>query len=115
MVSIFICRYKDVVWGLKSAATRLFVQMFNQAGIKGNIKGPHLWPLLEKSRGDRRISLIMTSSNGNIFRVTGHLCGEFTGHKRPVMRKALSCDDGLMSKVDMALTPKYISHKKARF
>ena len=22
----------------------------------------------------------MTSSNGNIFRVTGHLCGEFTGH-----------------------------------
>ena len=23
--------------------------------------------------------IIMTSSNGNIFRVTGHLCGEFTG------------------------------------
>ena len=23
----------------------------------------------------------MTSSNGNIFRVTGHLCGEFTGHQ----------------------------------
>ena len=30
-----------------------------------------------------------TSSNGNIFRVTGHLCGEFTGEfptQRPVMR-----------------------------
>ena len=26
----------------------------------------------------------MTSSNGNIFRVTGHLCGEFTGY--PVTR-----------------------------
>ena len=25
--------------------------------------------------------LMMTSSNGNIFRVTGHLCGEFTGHR----------------------------------
>ena len=25
------------------------------------------------------LSDIMTSSNGNIFRVTGHLCGEFTG------------------------------------
>ena len=25
------------------------------------------------------IKLMMTSSNGNIFRVTGHLCGEFTG------------------------------------
>ena len=24
---------------------------------------------------------MMTSSNGNIFRVTGHLCREFTGHK----------------------------------
>ena len=22
---------------------------------------------------------MMTSSNGNIFRITGHLCGEFTG------------------------------------
>ena len=33
----------------------------------------------------------MTSSNGNIFRVTGHLCGEFTGPRwippqRPVTR-----------------------------
>ena len=26
-------------------------------------------------------SNMMTSSNGNIFRVTGHLCGEFTGHR----------------------------------
>ena len=25
------------------------------------------------------IHIMMTSSNGNIFRVTGHLCGEFTG------------------------------------
>ena len=34
---------------------------------------------------------MMTSSNGIIFRVTGHLCGEFTGPgelptQRPVMR-----------------------------
>ena len=26
---------------------------------------------------------MMTSSNGNIFRVTGHLCREFTGHRSP--------------------------------
>ena len=25
--------------------------------------------------------IMVTSSNGNIFRVTGHLCGEFTGHR----------------------------------
>ena len=27
-----------------------------------------------------QMAYIMTSSNGNILRVTGHLCGEFTGH-----------------------------------
>ena len=32
--------------------------------------------------------LMMTSSNGNIFRVTGHLCGEFTGHRRILHTKA---------------------------
>ena len=26
-------------------------------------------------------SPMVTSSNGNIFRITGHLCGEFTGHR----------------------------------
>ena len=33
----------------------------------------------------RMPSFMMMSSNGNIFRVTGHLCGEFTGD-RPVTR-----------------------------
>ena len=31
--------------------------------------------------GDMETQLMMTSSNGNIFRVTGLLCGEFTGHR----------------------------------
>ena len=30
----------------------------------------------------------MTPSNGSIFRVTGHLCGEFTGHRWIPRRKA---------------------------
>ena len=29
----------------------------------------------------RPVQFMMTSSNGNIFRVTGPLCGEFTGHR----------------------------------
>ena len=38
-----------------------------------------------------RVKIMMTSSNGNIFRVTGPLCGEFTGPgefptQRPVTR-----------------------------
>ena len=41
------------------------------------------------------IYIMMTSSNGNIFRVTGHFCGEFTGPRwipaqRPVMRSLMS-------------------------
>ena len=40
--------------------------------------------------GSFRRGSMMTSSNGNFFRVTGHLCGEFTGPgefpaQRPVM------------------------------
>ena len=35
---------------------------------------------------------MMTSSNGNIFRVTGHLCGEFTGHRwRGALMFSLIC------------------------
>ena len=37
------------------------------------------WPFL---------GLMMTSSNGNIFRVTGPLCGEFTGHRWIPLTKA---------------------------
>ena len=32
-----------------------------------------------KLEHSRRNKFMVTSSNGNIFRVTGHLCGEFTG------------------------------------
>ena len=36
--------------------------------------------------------LIMTSSNGNIFRVTGPLCGEYTGHRWIPLTKASDAD-----------------------
>ena len=44
----------------------------------------------------------MTQSNGNIFRVTGPLCGEFTGHRwiptqRPVTRTCINWDSQLKS------------------
>ena len=35
---------------------------------------------------------MMTSSNGNIFRVTGHLCGEFTGPRRIPSTKATDAE-----------------------
>ena len=39
----------------------------------------HMWVILQKPKWMSII--IMTSSNGNIFRVTGPLCGVFTGHR----------------------------------
>ena len=39
-------------------------------------------------RGHNDHGCMMTSSNGNIFRVTGPLCGEFTGHRWIPLTKA---------------------------
>ena len=39
---------------------------------------------LRRHRAHYDVIVMMTSSNGNIFRVTGPLCGEFTGHRSPV-------------------------------
>ena len=36
-----------------------------------------------------KLNTMMTSSKGNLFRVTGHLCGEFTGHHKGQWRRAL--------------------------
>ena len=39
-----------------------------------------------------KIPNMMTSSYGNIFRVTGPLCGEFTGHQWIPLTKASDAD-----------------------
>ena len=41
-----------------------------------------LWPRYAHKGRRTRPPLILTSSNGNIFHVTGPLCGEFTGDRR---------------------------------
>ena len=58
----------------------------NDRGISFNVVGNESWSrsLLSRSVQIGRV-VMMTSSNGNIFRVTGPLCGEFPT-KRPVTR-----------------------------
>ena len=63
---------------------RVFVQKFIQANIKEIIKGLNYCPLWGDCTGDRGSPLTKRGVhddviNGNIFPVTGHLCGEFTG------------------------------------
>ena len=45
-------------------------------GCQEHKKGRESW-----QHGKSRVSVMMTSWNGNIFCVTGHLCGECTGHQ----------------------------------
>ena len=53
-----------------------FLSRYGQMTLKVNANDP--------------IFNMMTSSNGNIFRVSGHFCGEFTGHRWIPRTKA--CD-----------------------
>ena len=51
----------------------------------------HKCDITTTSISSQPMQIMMTSSNGNIFRVTGHLCGEFTGPRwiptqRPLAR-----------------------------
>ena len=47
-----------------------------------NLKKDHGIKLLQLSLMMTNFTYdMMTSSNGNIFRITGHLCGEITGHQ----------------------------------
>ena len=53
-----------------------------------------LFAYLSTTIGELPAKNMMTSSNGNIFRVTGHWCGEFTSHRwiprqRPVTRSLM--------------------------
>ena len=71
-VSVSVCMIKFLLW-----------LRHHQSTIHFNAK---CFKLLSKS-----ISFannMMTSSNGNIFRVTGPLCGEFTGHRWIPLTKA---------------------------
>ena len=49
----------------------------------------HAWNTVKTPQSMRSLCMMM-SSNGNIFRVTGHLCGEITGPRRLPRTKA--CD-----------------------
>ena len=54
----------------------------------------HVYLELKSNCGNAgRYFVTMTSSNGNIFRVTGHLCEEFTGHRW--IPRAKASDAGL--------------------
>ena len=51
---------------------------------------PSQWSHFDASPGTNRLQDMMTSSSGNIFRVTSPLCGEFTGDQWIIHTKA-SC------------------------
>ena len=54
---------------------------------------------------------MMTSSNGNIFRVTGHLCGEFTGDRW--IPRAKASDLELMFRLICARMNGWVNNREA--
>ena len=56
------------------------------------VNSPHKWPVTRKMLGEADVAqtdpCMMMSSNGSIFRVTGLLWGEFTGHRWIPLTKA---------------------------
>ena len=55
--------------------------------------------------------VMMTSSNGNIFRVTGHLCGEFTGPRW--IPRAKASDAELWCFFDLRLNNGWVNNREA--
>ena len=54
----------------------------------GSLWPSPLWWMTSWTGSIRTGNTMMTSSDGSIFRVTGHLCEEFTGTQKPVTRSS---------------------------
>ena len=73
-------------------STLQFLMVLNvPAPFVAGTRFQHINKVIQRTRHITHI--MMTSSNGNIFRVTGPLCGEFTGHRWIPLTKA--SDTGL--------------------
>ena len=59
---------------LKSRASRLFTQLFDQAQIKEDIKAPRHWPLWGEFTGDRWISRTKGQWRGKCFHLMTSSC-----------------------------------------
>ena len=79
---------------------------FELALIPAQSNGSKVRPL----RLSWMVVCIMTSSNGNIFRVTGPLCGEFTGHRWIPQTKA---SDALVSSLICAWINGWVNNREA--
>ena len=69
-----------VVVGVRTSATTMMTQVgLRKSGVTHCYAFLVHKPSLGGNDGGCYDQFMMTSSNGNIFRVTGHVCGEFTG------------------------------------
>ena len=86
-----VCNWQPFCFGLKGFHCTVYfmrVQCMYRLPMPFNSDACQTLPWIS-SQGPRRFSLAMvTSSNGNIFHVTGPLCGEFTDHRWIPLTKA---------------------------
>ena len=83
-IYIFKYRFHILIYPGQSWRPKYHIRLYRSLGRGANIKqqnNPRAPVDTDAGLilGSRLTQCMMTSSNGNIFRVTGHLCGEFTG------------------------------------
>ena len=76
--------------------------------IRSSVDCRHFLPLPMCQNNKR----MMTSSNGNIFRVTGPLCGEFTGHRWIPLTKASDAELLMFSLIRTRIND-WVNNRKA--
>ena len=77
----------DVTWATPSQIAGISICATCKAYQQWNLKAPYYWSCLKRVYRYQWILFtksqrcMMTLSNVNIFRATGPMCGEFTGHR----------------------------------
>ena len=85
--------FRILQWNWYCSSKQLSVACIFKFHLHGFHHDPVIFLLIVDATAyiNRKHDVMMTSANGTIFRVTGHLCGEFTGQWRGALMFSLIC------------------------
>ena len=75
------CIFSEDVTKMKQMKPCKMAFMFSSVQLTYSQFSLCFWKSMPECEGNFLLMIMMTSSNGNIFPFTGHLCGEFTSHQ----------------------------------
>ena len=92
MTAVLYANFRNGLWKERDAIEKRDFARFQIMADFETVVDSVMGPRLLVTHSFTCVNLMMTSSNGNIFLVTGHLCGEFTGHRWILHTKASDVD-----------------------